>query len=218
MFDDADIDRALQGALAANFVTVGKHAFVRTGFVQRKVYENLSMGFRLLFQNCRLVLGLIQMFRWTVNRQPGTPESSGYCVDAVAVEEVAVGGNCNSMDGRFFPPTVLTKVTPEMRLGSEEIFGPVAPIFRFESEDEVLRLANQTDFGLASYFYSQDINRCFRVAEAVECGMVGINTGMLSTVVAPFGGVKSSGVGREGGRYGLDEYQELKYICFGDVR
>ena len=138
--------------------------------------------------------------------------------DAVARgAEVAVGGNCSSMDGRFFPPTVLTKVTPEMRLGSEEIFGPVAPVFQFESEEQVLRLANQTDFGLASYFYSQDVNRCFRVAEAIECGMVGINTGMLSTVVAPFGGVKSSGVGREGGRYGLDEYQELKYICFGDV-
>ncbi|MBT6643537.1 MAG: aldehyde dehydrogenase family protein, partial [Planctomycetaceae bacterium] len=121
------------------------------------------------------------------------------------------------LGGHFYPPTVLTSVNSDMRLAHEEIFGPVAPIFKFDDESDVVRLANDTDFGLASYFYSNDISRCFRIAEAIECGMIGINTGMLSTAAAPFGGVKSSGVGREGGRYGLEEYQELKYICLGGI-
>ena len=220
VFDDADIDRAVQGALAAKFRNSGQTCVCANRFfVQRKVYEKFVDGFSAAVSKLRVGPGIdpdVSVGPLIDNR--AHQKVQDIVSDAVARgAEVAVGGNCNSMDGRFFPPTVLTKVTPEMRLGSEEIFGPVAPIFQFESEEQVLRLANQTDFGLASYFYSQDVNRCFRVAEAIECGMVGINTGMLSTVVAPFGGVKSSGVGREGGRYGLDEYQELKYICFGDV-
>ena len=131
--------------------------------------------------------------------------------------KIEAEGDIGAMTGNFFPPTVLTAVNSKMRLAHEEIFGPVAPIFKFKNEADVIRLANDTEFGLASYFYSKDINRCFRVAEAIECGMVGINTGILSTAAAPFGGVKSSGVGREGGRYGLDEYQELKYICLGGM-
>ena len=220
VFDDADIDRAVQGALAAKFRNSGQTCVCANRFfVQSKVYEKFVDGFSAAISKLRVGPGTqpdVSVGPLIDNR--AHQKVQDIVSDAVAHgAEVAVGGDCNSMDGRFFPPTVLTKVTPEMRLGTEEIFGPVAPIFQFESEEQVLRLANQTDFGLASYFYSQDVNRCFRVAEAIECGMVGINTGMLSTVVAPFGGVKSSGVGREGGRYGLDEYQELKYICFGDV-
>ena len=220
VFDDADIDRAVQGALAAKFRNSGQTCVCANRFfVQSKVYEKFVDGFSTAVSKLRVGPGIdpdVSVGPLIDNR--AHQKAQDIVSDAVARgAKLAVGGNCNSMDGRFFPPTVLTKVTPEMRLASEEIFGPVAPIFRFESEEQVLRLANQTDFGLASYFYSQDVNRCFRVAEAIECGMVGINTGMLSTVVAPFGGVKNSGVGREGGRYGLDEYQELKYICFGDV-
>ena len=220
VFDDADIDRAVQGALAAKFRNSGQTCVCANRFfVQSKVYEKFVDGFSAVVSKLRVGPGIdpdVSVGPLIDNR--AHQKAQDIVSDAVARgAKLAVGGNSNSMDGRFFPPTVLTKVTPEMRLGSEEIFGPVAPIFQFESEEQVLRLANQTDFGLASYFYSQDVNRCFRVAEAIECGMVGINTGMLSTVVAPFGGVKSSGVGREGGRYGLDEYQELKYICFGDV-
>ena len=220
VFDDADIDRAVQGALAAKFRNSGQTCVCANRFfVQSKVYEKFVDGFSTAVSKLRVGPGIdpdVSVGPLIDNR--AQQKVQDIVSDAVARgAKLAVGGNCNSMDGRFFPPTVLTKVTPEMRLASEEIFGPVAPIFRFESEEQVLRLANQTDFGLASYFYSQDVNRCFRVAEAIECGMIGINTGMLSTVVAPFGGVKNSGVGREGGRYGLDEYQELKYICFGDV-
>ena len=220
VFDDADIDRAVQGALAAKFRNSGQTCVCANRFfVQSKVYEKFVDGFSTAVSKLRVGPGIdpdVSVGPLIDNR--AQQKVQDIVSDAVARgAKLAVGGNCNSMDGRFFPPTVLTKVTPEMRLASEEIFGPVAPIFKFETEEQVLRLANQTDFGLASYFYSQDVNRCFRVAEAIECGMVGINTGMLSTVVAPFGGVKNSGVGREGGRYGLDEYQELKYICFGDV-
>jgi len=138
--------------------------------------------------------------------------------EALASGGVAnLGGKPDGRGGHFFEPTVLTGVNASMRLAREEIFGPVAPVFRFETEAEALELANATEFGLASYFFSRDVSRCFRVAEQLECGMVGINTGMLSTAVAPFGGVKASGIGREGGRYGMDEYQELKYLCFGEI-
>jgi succinate-semialdehyde dehydrogenase/glutarate-semialdehyde dehydrogenase len=221
VFDDADIESAVQGALAAKFRNSGQTCVCANRFfVQGGVYDRFVEEFTAAVGELRV--------------GPGTEPnvSVGPLIDYRALKkvkalvddavscgaEVTVGGNAEPTNGQFFPPTVLTSATTQMRLATEEIFGPVAPIFRFDSEEEVLQLANRTEFGLASYFYSQDVNRCFRVAEAIECGMVGVNTGMLSTVVAPFGGVKSSGVGREGGRYGLDEYQELKYICLGGVR
>ena len=125
------------------------------------------------------------------------------------------GHRIGDTGGRFFEPTVLTDVTPEMIVAREETFGPVAPLFRFESEADAIELANRTEFGLAAYFYGRDIGRVWRVAEALEYGMVGINTGLISTEVAPFGGVKESGIGREGSRYGLEEYLEIKYLCLG---
>ena len=130
---------------------------------------------------------------------------------------VLVGGARHALGGNFFQPTVLAGVTADMRVAREETFGPLAPLFRFESEAEVIAQANASEFGLASYFFSRDIGRIFRVAEALETGMVGINTGLISTEVAPFGGVKSSGVGREGSKYGLDEYLEIKYLCLGGI-
>jgi succinate-semialdehyde dehydrogenase/glutarate-semialdehyde dehydrogenase len=131
--------------------------------------------------------------------------------------KILVGGKRHALGGRFFEPTILTDVTPAMAVAREETFGPVAPLFRFKTEAEAVALANDTEFGLASYFYGQDIARVWRVAEALEYGIVGINTGIISTEVAPFGGVKESGLGREGSKYGMDEYLEIKYLCFGGI-
>ena len=128
-----------------------------------------------------------------------------------------VGGKPHSLGGLFFEPTVLTNVTPAMKVTREETFGPVAPLFRFHTEAEGIALANDTEFGLAAYFYARDIGRIWRVGEGIESGMVGINTGLLSNEVAPFGGVKQSGIGREGSKYGIDEYLEVKYLCMGGV-
>ena len=221
VFDDADIKEAVQGAVAAKFRNSGQTCVCANRFfVQSGVYDEFVKAFTATIAQLRVGPGSepdVSVGPLIDDR--AYEKVQGIVADAVACgAEVAIGGSPDSMKGRFFPPTVLTSVNQQMRLATEEIFGPVAPVFKFETEEEVLELANKTEFGLASYFYSQDITRCFRVAEAIECGMVGINTGMLSTAVAPFGGVKSSGVGREGGKYGLDEYQELKYICLGGVR
>jgi len=128
---------------------------------------------------------------------------------------VLTGGHRHALGGQFFEPTVLADVTPDMQICHEETFGPVAPVVKFETEDEAIALANASEFGLASYFYARDVGRVWRVAEALEAGMVGVNTGLISTEVAPFGGVKQSGLGREGSRHGLDDYMEIKYICLG---
>jgi len=131
--------------------------------------------------------------------------------------KVAIGGARHALGGTFFEPTVLTDVTPAMAVAQEETFGPLAPLFRFESEEEAVRMANDTEYGLASYLYSRDVSRVWRVAEALEYGMVGINTGLISTSIAPFGGVKSSGIGREGSKYGIEDYLEIKYMCIGGI-
>jgi succinate-semialdehyde dehydrogenase/glutarate-semialdehyde dehydrogenase len=130
---------------------------------------------------------------------------------------VSIGGKRHALGGTFYEPTILTGVTPEMKIFREETFGPVASLIRFSTDAEVIELANRTEFGLASYFYSRDIGRIWRVAEALEYGMVGVNTGMITTEVAPFGGVKQSGLGREGSKYGIDEYVEVKYVCMGGI-
>ena len=131
--------------------------------------------------------------------------------------KVVTGGKRAAQGGSFFEPTVLTDVTTDMVITKEETFGPVAPLYRFKTEGEAVKMANDTEFGLAGYFYSRDIGRIWRAAEALECGMVGINTGLLSNEVAPFGGVKQSGLGREGSHYGIDEFVEVKYLCFGGL-
>jgi len=155
----------------------------------------------------------------------------GPLIDEAAVEKVkehvadatqkgatlVMGGNPHSLGGTFFEPTILSNVTDQMKVAGEETFGPVAPLFRFDTEAEVIKAANDTEFGLASYFYSRDLGRAWRVGEALDYGMVGINTGLVSTAEVPFGGVKSSGLGREGSRYGLDEFMELKYLCMGGI-
>ena len=138
--------------------------------------------------------------------------------DAVAKgATVVAGGQPHALGGTFYEPTVLTNVTPTMRVAQEEIFGPVSPLFRFHTEQEAVQMANDTEFGLAAYFYSQDIGRAWRVSAALEYGMVGVNSGVISTAVAPFGGVKQSGMGREGSLHGIDEYVDTKYVCMGGV-
>jgi succinate-semialdehyde dehydrogenase/glutarate-semialdehyde dehydrogenase len=138
-----------------------------------------------------------------------------HIADAVALgARVLTGGKRHALGGTFFEPTVLADVTTAMRVAREETFGPVAPLFRFASEAEAVEMANATEYGLAAYFYSRDMARCFRVGEALEYGMIGVNTGLISNEVAPFGGVKQSGIGREGSKHGLDEYLEIKYLCF----
>jgi succinate-semialdehyde dehydrogenase/glutarate-semialdehyde dehydrogenase len=131
--------------------------------------------------------------------------------------KVAMGGKRHALGGSFFEPTILTGVTPQMAVAKEETFGPLAPLFRFKTEEEVIKMANDTEFGLASYFYARDLGRVWRVAEAVEYGIVGINTGIISSEVAPFGGVKESGNGREGSKYGIEDYLEIKYMCMGGI-
>ena len=132
--------------------------------------------------------------------------------------KVVMGGQAHALGGTFFEPTILTDVTQDMLVASEETFGPVAPLFRFETEEQAINMANDSEFGLAAYFYSNDIRRIWHVAEALETGMIGINDGIISTEAAPFGGVKESGLGREGSRHGLDEFIELKYLCLGGMR
>ncbi|MCH8836093.1 MAG: aldehyde dehydrogenase family protein, partial [Proteobacteria bacterium] len=161
--------------------------------------------------------------------EPGAEQ--GPLIDMAAVEKVeehiadatakgarvVVGGKRHALGGTFFEPTILADVTPQMTIAREETFGPVAPLFRFATEDEALALANDTPSGLAAYFYSRDIGRVWRVAEALEYGIVGINTGIISTEVAPFGGMKESGIGREGSKYGVDDFLEIKYLCMGGI-
>jgi succinate-semialdehyde dehydrogenase/glutarate-semialdehyde dehydrogenase len=141
-----------------------------------------------------------------------------HIADAVAKgARVVCGGRRHARGGTFFEPTILADVSAQMRVASEETFGPVAPLFRFETEEQAVQMANATEYGLAAYFYSRDIGRVWRVAEALDYGMVGINEGIISTEVAPFGGVKESGLGREGSRYGIDEFVEIKYLCMGGL-
>ena len=169
---------------------------------------------------------LVEMLRKTVAERKNTAEQveaalvkvEEHIADAVAKgAQIRLGGHRHALGGLFFEPTLLTGVTAEMRVAREETFGPVAPLFRFKDEAEVIRMANDTEFGLAAYFFSRDIGRIFRVAEALETGMVCVNSGLLSTEVAPFGGVKQSGLGREGSRYGIEDYLEIKYVCLAGL-
>lgn len=218
VFDDADVDAAVDGALIAKYRNTGQTCVCANRFlVQSGIYE--AFADKLAARVAALKVG--------PGSEPGVAQ--GPLIDSAGLEKVEAhladalaqgariltGGRRHARGGNFFEPTVLTGVTHAMRVAREETFGPVAPLFRFESEVEAIEMANATEFGLAAYFYSRDIGRCFRVAEALEYGMVGMNTGLISNEVAPFGGVKQSGIGREGSKFGLDEYLEIKYLCLG---
>ena len=218
VFDDADLDSAVEGAMISKYRNAGQTCVCANRlYVQDAVYDAFVARLAEKAQDIRVGNG----FEAGVNQGPLIDDAAiakveSHVADALAKgARVVVGGS--RIGERFYTPTVLADVTPQMLCSKEETFGPVAPVFRFETEAEAIELANATEFGLASYFYSRDIGRIFRVAEALEYGMVGINTGLISTAEVPFGGVKQSGLGREGARQGMDDYVEIKYLCLGDI-
>ena len=219
VFDDADIDEAVKGAIISKFRNSGQTCVcVNRILVQDKVYDEFVEKLSKAIAALKVGNGLEKNVQVgpLINKK-GLEKVKHHVADAVSKGAVIRQGG-KPIDGLFFEPTVLENATMEMILGNEEIFGPVAPVFRFHSEEEAISMANDTEYGLASYFYSKDISRCWRVAEALECGMVGINEGLISTTLAPFGGVKESGLGREGSKYGMDYYLEIKYLCFGGIK
>ncbi len=220
VFDDADLEAAVEGAIASKYRNTGQTCVCTNRIlVQSGVHD--AFVAKLAERVGRLVVA--DGFSEGAQQGPlidmaAVEKVEEHIADALAKgAEVAIGGGRHVLGGTFFQPTVLTGVTPQMAVAREETFGPLAPVFRFETEAEAIGLANDTEFGLAAYFYSRDIGRVWRVAEALEYGMVGINEGIISTEVAPFGGVKESGVGREGSRYGIEEYVEIKYMCMGGL-
>jgi len=220
VFDDADIDAAVEGAMMSKFRNTGQTCVCTNRlYVHDSVYDEFAKKLAEAVNGMKVGNGTEE----GVNQGPLIDDGAVIKVEehiADAVQHgasVIAGGERHELGVNFFKPTVLANVNQKMLITREETFGPVAPIVRFSSDEEVVALANDTEFGLASYFYSRDIGRVWRIAEALEYGMVGINTGIISNEVAPFGGVKQSGYGREGSKYGMDEYQVIKYLCMGGV-
>ncbi|MGJ1407353.1 NAD-dependent succinate-semialdehyde dehydrogenase [Sphingobacterium siyangense] len=216
VFNDADIAAAVEGALAGKFRNSGQTCVSINRFlIQEDVYDEFSLKLSHAVSKLKVGNGLDKGVQvGPLINAKGLEKVQHHVQDALNHgAELATGGKV--IKDLFFQPTVLTNVPKEALIFREETFGPICALFSFKTEEEGIAMANTTEFGLASYFYSTNINRCFRVAEQLEAGMVGINTGLISNAAAPFGGVKQSGVGREGSKYGLDEYMELKYICFG---
>ena len=221
VFDDADVDAAVEGAIASKFRNAGQTCVCTNRlYVQRGVYVPFA----------EKLVAKVQALKVGNGMEPGVQQ--GPLIDQAAVQKVEqhiddalakgarvlTGGRRHALGGSYFEPTVVAHANPQMKVAREETFGPVAPLFRFKTEAEAIHMANDTEFGLAAYFYSQDISRVWRVAEAIEYGIVGINTGLISTTVAPFGGVKESGIGREGSKYGIEDFLEVKYLCIGGVK
>jgi succinate-semialdehyde dehydrogenase / glutarate-semialdehyde dehydrogenase len=220
VFDDADLDAAVEGAIASKYRNTGQTCVCANRLlVHSAVYDDFAGRLAEAVSALKVADG------FTEGAQQGP------LIDMAAVEKVeehiqdavgkgariAVGGKRHGLGGSFFEPTILLDATPDMAVAREETFGPLAPLFRFDTEEEAVALANDTEFGLAAYFYSRDIGRVWRVAEALESGIVGINSGIISTEAAPFGGIKESGIGREGSRHGIDDFLEIKYLCMGGI-
>ena len=220
VFDDADIDSAVIGAMQSKYRNAGQTCVCANRiFAQDGIHDRFTD--RLAEASAALKVG--DGMEEGVGTGPlidikAVEKVESHIQDAVAKgARVVVGGGRHSNGGNFFEPTVLTGVTPEMIVSREETFGPLAPVYRFETDEDVVKKANDTEFGLAAYFYTRDIGRVWRVAEQLEYGIVGINSGIISTEIAPFGGMKESGIGREGSKYGIDEFVEVKYLCMGDI-
>ena len=220
VFDDADLDAAVAGAMASKYRNTGQTCVCANRLlVQDAVYETFAAKLKAAVEAMKVGNGM----------EPGVSQGPLINADAVKkVEEhiadalsrgakVMTGGHRHKLGGNFFQPTILANVPNDAMIFREETFGPVAPLFRFKTEEEAIKLANDTEFGLASYFYARDVGRIFRVAEALEYGIIGINEGIISTEVAPFGGMKSSGLGREGSKYGIEDYLEIKYLAVGGI-
>ena len=220
VFDDADLDAAVEGALASKYRNAGQTCVCANRlYVQDGVYDAFAQK----------LAARVRQFAVGAGNEDGV--TIGPLIDSAAIDKIeehvadalakgatlALGGKRHARGGLFYEPTILTDVTAQMRVAREETFGPVAPLFRFTTDEEAISMANDTEFGLAAYFYSRDIGRIFRAAEGIEAGMVGVNTGLISTAEAPFGGVKESGLGREGSKYGLEDYLEVKYLCLAGL-
>jgi succinate-semialdehyde dehydrogenase/glutarate-semialdehyde dehydrogenase len=220
VFDDADLDAAVEGAIASKYRNTGQTCVCANRIlVQDSVYDAFASRLAGAVQKLRPAPGLEEgATQGPLIDDRALQKVEEHVADALSKgARVVIGGKRHSRGGRFYEPTVLVDVTPSMLVANEETFGPVAPLFRFRTEEEAMALANATPFGLASYFYGRDIGRVWRVAEGLESGIVGVNTGIISTEVAPFGGVKESGLGREGSKYGIEEFLEIKYICLGGI-
>ena len=220
VFDDADIDAAVEGAMASKFRNTGQTCVCANRMlVQDGVYDQFAQKLGAKVAAMKIGNGLEDgVVQGPLIDMKAVEKVEEHIADAVAKgARVMAGGKRHAMGGSFFEPTVLADVKTNMKVTHEETFGPVAPLFRFKTEQELIKLANDTEFGLASYFYSRDIGRIWRVAEALEYGIVGINVGIISNEVAPFGGVKESGIGREGSKYGIEEFLEVKYLCMGGI-
>lgn len=220
VFDDADLDAAVRGAIASKYRNAGQTCVCANRFfVQDGIYEAFAQRLAEAVQTMQVGDGLAPGTQvGPLINQAALDKVEALVADAVQKGgRVVTGGQRHALGGHFYMPTILADVRPDMNVAQQEIFGPVAPLFRFGGDEEVIRLANDTPYGLAAYFYSRDVARVWRVAEQLEYGMVGINEGLVSNEVAPFGGIKESGVGREGSRHGIDEYLQMKYLCFGGI-
>jgi len=220
VFGDADLDAAVEGVMASKFRNTGQTCVCANRiFVQENVHDAFARKLTQVVSALKIGDG----FESGVQQGPLIDDFAVDKVEAHLADarmkgaQVLIGGQRHSLGGTFFQPTVIAEARPDMLLAQEETFGPVAPLFRFKTEAEVLRLANATEYGLAAYFYGRDVGQIWRVAEALEFGVIGINSGAISTEVAPFGGMKQSGFGREGSKYGIEEFVEIKYICFGGI-
>lgn len=220
VFDDADLDAAVAGAIASKYRNAGQTCVCTNRLlVQAGVYDQFAEKLTAAVRGLKVADG----FEEGSQQGPLIDEAAVLKVEAHVKDaiskggQIMLGGKRHALGGTFYEPTVMVNITSEMAVAKEETFGPLAPLFRFDTEIEAIQMANDTEYGLASYFYSRDIGRIWRVSEALEYGMVGINEGLISTEVAPFGGVKYSGLGREGSKYGIDEYLEIKYLCMGGL-
>ncbi|XP_078432713.1 aldehyde dehydrogenase 5F1 isoform X2 [Wolffia australiana] len=221
IFDDADLDLAVKGSLAAKFRNTGQTCVCANRIlVQEGIYDKFADAFANAVENLQVGNGLAEgTAQGPLINEAAVQKVESFISDATSKgAKIMLGGRRHSLGMTFYEPTVLTHVNGEMLISREEVFGPVAPLLKFRTEEEAIRLANDTNAGLAAYIFTSSIPRSWRVAEALEYGLVGVNEGIISTEVAPFGGVKQSGLGREGSKYGMDEYLEIKYVCMGNIK
>ena len=220
VFDDADLESAVEGAMASKYRNTGQTCVCANRLlVQDGVYDKFAKMLADKVGQMKVGNGLDDgNVQGPLIDMKGVEKVEEHIADALAKgAKILTGGKRHDKGGQFFEPTVLINVTPDMKVTHEETFGPVAPLYRFKTEEELLKLANDTEYGLAAYFYSRDIGRIWRIAEGLESGIVGINVGIISNEIAPFGGIKESGIGREGSKYGIEEFVEVKYLCMGDI-
>ncbi|MBF0676767.1 NADP-dependent succinate-semialdehyde dehydrogenase [Pseudomonas sp.] len=218
VFDDADLDKAVEGAMASKYRNAGQTCVCANRlYIQDGVYDAFVEKLKAAVATLKIGNGLDEgVTTGPLIDDKAVAKVEEHIADALGQgAEIVTGGKPHALGGSFFEPTILVNVPKSAKISREETFGPLAPLFRFKDEAEVIAMANDTEFGLASYFYARDLSRVFRVAEALEYGMVGINTGLISNEVAPFGGIKASGLGREGSKYGIEDYLEIKYLCLG---